>query len=97
MKKTLIVISAIALSISVFASGNPDKASTCNKDAVVKEACCMTDGVICPIKQADCKLDQAACEAKQAACDVKTEAEKAACIKDAAAKNLSCGGCPLSK
>jgi len=108
MKKTLLIVSAIALSVSVFASGNPDKAAACSKNAVVKEACCATDGAACDAKQTACKLDQAGCDAKQAACTlktdaekaactVKTDAEKAACTKEAAAKKLSSGGCPLSK
>ena len=97
MKKTLFIVSAIALSVSVFAAGNPDKAAACSKEAVVKEACCATDGAACAEKKAACKLDQAACDAKQAACALKTDAEKAACAKEAAAKKISCGGCPLSK
>jgi len=109
MKKTLILISAIALSISVFGAANPDKATTCSKDAVVKDACCGKDAAECTAEQkAACKLDQAACDAKQAACtlktdaekaacDTKTDAEKAACVKEAAVKKTSCGGCPLSK
>ncbi len=104
MKKTLLIVSAIALSVSVFAAGNPDKAAACSKDAVVKDACCAQENLDCSAKQAACKLDQAACDAKQAACpikkaacDLKTDAEKAACVKEAAVKKLSCGGCPLSK
>ena len=97
MKKTLLIVSAIALSVSVFAAGNPDKAAACSKDDVVKEACCAKDGAACDAKKAACKLDQAACDAKQAACALKTDAEKAACVKEAAEKKVGCGGCPLSK
>ena len=109
MKKTLLIVSAIALSVSVFASGTPDKAAACSKDAVVKAACCATDGAACDAKKAACKLDQTACDAKKAACNVKAEAEKVACdvqaeaekaaceVKEAAEKKVSCGGCPLSK
>ncbi len=46
MKKTLLIVSAIALSVSVFAAGNPDKAAACSKDAVVKDA---------PVKEAAVK------------------------------------------
>ena len=81
MKKTLVIISAIALSVSVFASGNPDKAAACSKDAAVKA----------------CATDSAACDAKKAACALKTDADKAACVKEAAAKKACGGGCPLSK
>ncbi len=102
MKKTLLIISAIALSTFAFAAGNPDKAAACSKEAVVKEACCATDG-------AACDLDPAACDAKKTACTLKTDAEKAACgvnaeaeksacgAKKAATKKIRCGGCPLSK
>ncbi len=101
MKKTLLIVSAIALSVSVFAAGNPDKAAACSKEAVVKEACCATDGAACELDQAACDEKKAACtlktDAEKAACGVKVEAEKAACVKEAATKKISCGGCPLSK
>jgi len=100
MKKFIVLMSAVALSVSVFGMAKaPEKETACSKDAVVKEACCAKDSATCTEEQkADCKTDPATCDAKKAACSVKTDAEKAACeAKESADKKISCGGCPLSK
>ncbi len=113
MKKTLLIISAIALGTTALASGNPDKAAACSKKIGTKaaccpadkSACCPTDKAACAEKRANCTMDQAECDAKRAACDakraactLKTDAEKAACdAKKATTKKLNCGGCPMPK
>lgn len=94
MKKSLIALSIVALTVSAYAmSKAPADTGTCDAEkACIKDAsCCTADG--------SCKMEKAACPAcKEAgqmcpACKAKAEAMKAAEEKT----GCTGGVCPLKK